>query len=131
MMAVRRNRRLNGLTIPRPPLSKLGDIMATKTKEAGMAQAFENANEKWKEAVEKRIRFLMANKRYFTSDDIMIYLTDRNIKTHNNSAIGSFLNKYSNRGYIQEAGFVISQRPSRHKAPIRLWKSKLYRKGVK
>ena len=104
--------------------------MATKTKEEGMALALDNANEEWKNAVEKRIRFLMANKRYFTSDDIMIYLTDRNIKTHNNSAIGSYLNKYSKRGFIREAGFVISNRPSRHKAPIRLWKSKIYRKEM-
>lgn len=129
-MVVRHLWCLNGLTKLRGHHSPKGRVMATKTKEEGMALALDNANEEWKNAVEKRIRFLMANKRYFTSDDIMIYLTDRNIKTHNNSAIGSYLNKYSKRGFIREAGFVISNRPSRHKAPIRLWKSKIYRKEM-
>lgn len=100
------------------------------TKESGMADALDHANEEWKNAVEKRMNFLVRNKRFFTSDDVMIYLNDRNIKTHNNSAIGSFFNRYAKQGFIREAGFVISNRPSRHKAPIRLWKSKLYRKGV-
>lgn len=103
--------------------------MTTKTKEEGMAQALDNANIDWKNEVEKRMTFLLENKRFFTSDDVLVYLTDRNIKTHNNSALGSVFNKYARRGYITTAGFVLSTRPSRHKAPIRLWKSNLYRKG--
>lgn len=100
------------------------------SKEEGMAKAIDHANEDWKNAVEKRMIFLLRNKRFFTSDDVMIYLNDRNIKTHNNSAIGSVFNRYAKQGYIREAGFVISNRPSRHKAPIRLWKSNFYKKEV-
>lgn len=97
-------------------------------KERGMTQAIENADVNWKEAVEKRLTFLTNNKRFFTSDDILIYLSDRGIKTHNNSALGGIINRWSSRGFIRPAGFVVSSRPSRHKAPIRLWKSNLYRK---
>lgn len=100
------------------------------TKESGMADALDHANEKWKNAVDKRMRFLVQNKRFFTSDDVLVYLTDRNIKTHNNSALGSIMNKWYRAGYIKQAGFVISSRPSRHKAPIRLWKSNFYRKEL-
>ena len=100
------------------------------SKEEGMAKAIENANVDWKNAVEKRMIYLIRNKRFFTADDVIVYLTDRNIKTHNNSALGGFFSRYANRGYISEAGFVISTRPSRHKAPIRLWKSNFYRKEI-
>ena len=63
--------------------------MATKTKEEGMAQALDNANIDWKNEVEKRMTFLLENKRFFTSDDVLVYLTDRNIKTTVRSAVFS------------------------------------------
>lgn len=97
-------------------------------KEKGMEKAIENANADWKDAVDRRISFLIFNKRYFTSDDVLVYLADRDIKTHNNSALGGIINRWANQGFISPAGFVVSNRPSRHKAPIRLWKSNFYRK---
>ena len=103
--------------------------MKTTTKEEGMEKALANADIEWKRAVERRMIFLLRNKRFFTSDDILVYLTDRGIVTHNNSAIGGLFHRYKNQGFISQAGFTISTRPSRHKAAIRLWKSNLYRKG--
>lgn len=100
-------------------------------KEEGMRKAIENANVDWKSAVEKRLIFLTRNKRFFTSDDVLVYLSDRNIKTHNNSALGGMINGWANKGYIKPAGFTISRRPSRHQAPIRLWKSNFFRKELK
>lgn len=100
-------------------------------KEEGMAQALENANKDWKDEAHKAIRFLIENKQFFTSDDVMNRLDRIGVKTHNNSALGGIFNGYARRGFICQATFTISRRPSRHKAPIRVWKSLVYKKGEK
>lgn len=114
-------------TYTRLPYQKGGNM---SSKEEGMAKAVENANVDWRNEVEKRLLWLTYHKRFFTTDDVLVYLTDRGVETHNNSAIGGLINGWARKGYVRQCGFVISTRPSRHKAPIRLWKSNFYRKEI-
>lgn len=100
-------------------------------KEEGMAKALENANQEWKDEAHKAIRFLATKKQFFTSDDVFRIISSKGIKTHNNSALGGIFYGYSKRGMIRQSAFTISTRPSRHKAPIRVWQSLIYKEGEK
>ena len=100
-------------------------------KEEGMKRAEAHANVDWKDAAERRLIRLTKNKRFFTSDDILSYLDNKEIKTHDNRALGGIMNRWVRQGYISPIGFQNSSRPSRHGGTVRLWKSNLYKREEK
>lgn len=86
-------------------------------------EAYESANAKWREAAEKRLYYLAKRRKFITSDDILSYLDAKEIKTRNNSALGAIMQAAVRSGVLLPAGYRTSSRPSRHHAPVRLWKS--------
>ena len=95
--------------------------------EEGIRKSYENANSEWKDAAIKRVLWLAKHKQYFTSDDIITYLMNKGIKTKNNSALGGVMLRAKTNGWVKAGGFTFSNRPSRHHAPVRVWKSLLRR----
>lgn len=90
-------------------------------------QAYESANLKWREEAEKRLYYLAKRRKFITSDDILNYLDAKGVKTRNNSALGAIMQAAARSGVLVQAGYCESRRKSRHKAPIRLWKSTIMR----
>lgn len=84
-------------------------------------RAGDNSNEDWKNAAEKRVRYLASKQKPFTSEDVLGYLAVRGYKTHNNSALGSIMMRYSREGKIRKLGWKQADRRSRHGAPVRIW----------
>ena len=95
--------------------------------ELAIEEAYAAANEKWKENAEKRLYYLAKRRLFFTSEDILSYLDAKGIKTRNNSALGAIMRNAARNGIIEPAGYETAVRASRHKAPIRKWKSTIVR----
>ena len=81
----------------------------------------DNANDEWKAVADRRVRYLAARQKPFTSEDVINYLNEKGYKTHNNSALGAIMLRYSKEGRIKKLGWQQSKRKSRHSAPVRIW----------
>ena len=81
----------------------------------------EHANAAWMMAAEKRVKYLANRKEQFTSEDVLNYLAKKGYKTHDNSALGSIMLRYSKDGKIKKLGWKQSTRKARHGAPVRIW----------
>lgn len=99
---------------------------AERLKQEGMEASYKHSDPIWREAVVTRLHEVLRTKEYFTSDDILIPVEKQGIFTKTNSALGAILTAAKRSGLIEATGqFRESQRPSRHRAAIRLWKSKV------
>lgn len=89
-------------------------------------QAEGNADSLWLYKAEEYTAYLATKKRTLTSDDILIWLDDHGYHTSNASALGGVFRRLKDQKAIEPMGYVQSRRASRHKAPIRVWKSLIY-----
>jgi hypothetical protein len=101
---------------------------AAGQKEAeGMELAYVGANARWQSAAAKRLRYLARTRQYFTSDDVLSSLEQRGIFTGDNRALGAIFTAHQEAQWILATGkFMMSRRRQRHRAPVRVWKSKKY-----
>lgn len=102
--------------------------ISRKLAEEGMVRADKYADIKWKEAARREIWNSARKKRWFTSEDIIASLEIKGFKKRNYSAIGALMSEAKNNGWIRVDGFNLSKRPSRHMAPVRVWRSLIYKK---
>ena len=84
-----------------------------------------NANEAWKDAADRRVRYLAQNKRMFTSEDVLTWLDRRGYKTKDNRALGAIMQRYAKSGWIKACGWTTATRRERHNAPVRMWLSQI------
>lgn len=107
-------------------------LFTKKSKEVKQAidQSYENADKDWVLEAESALFKLCRDKKFVTSDDVLIRLDSKGVKTHNNSALGGVFIRAKNKGWIKPFGYMPSGRRSRHQAPVRVWKS-LIVKGAK
>lgn len=84
--------------------------------------SYHNANELWKQEAEAAIEILIKIGNDFSTDDVHALLDSKGVKTHNNSAIGGLMQKYSRRGYIRFLRHINSTRKTRHSSTVRLWR---------
>lgn len=89
-------------------------------------QAQDNANEEWKKAAYRRVRCLAESRQWFTSEDVLTWLDQRNYKTRDKRALGAVMQHYQKAGWITPAGWVTAKRKERHHAPVRRWQSQKY-----
>lgn len=95
---------------------------AEKRKQEGMELSFKNAESPWIEAVRERMQEIIATKHTFTADDVLIPIENKGIFTKTNSALGAIIKAFERAGYIKATSmFKESIRPSRHRAPLRIW----------
>ena len=119
-----------GQQVPKQQLSVFDQ--AERKKQEGMEVSYRNADSIWKESAKERIRWLAANTTEFTSDDVIEYLDAKGITTSNNSALGAIFQAAARVGLIQPtSNFRESLRPSRHQAPIKVWRSNITKGGSK
>lgn len=99
----------------------MNDTLVEKIRKK-IKQASDNANEEWKEKAKEVAKFYAMQDKRFTSENIIEDLCRMGYETHNYSALGSILQRMSREGSIKCIGYAQSNRPSRHKAPVRVWK---------
>lgn len=102
-------------------MSKLDEYIQKK-----IDQAEGNADSEWRIRAEEYTAYLATKKKAFTSEDVIVWLDDHGYHTKNLSALGAIFRRLKDQGAIEPAGYITSRRASRHHAPIRLWKSKIY-----
>jgi hypothetical protein len=97
-------------------------------KKDGMARVEEHADKDWKEAAENAVVEAALASPLLTSDDVMIRI-DPGVETHELRALGSVMLRAAKNGWIEKAPLppVNCARPSRHCAPLTVWKSLLFR----
>lgn len=98
-------------------------------EEDGIRVSYENAKEEWKFEASKALWELCRKKDFVTSEDIIDVLQKRKVDTRNLSALGGVFTRGKNNGWIKLHGIVLSQRKSRHHAPIRKWRSLIKKEG--
>lgn len=81
-----------------------------------------NAKDEWKREAEATVHILIKLNRDFTVDDVVNLLNDKGVYTHNNSALGGIMQRFSKLGYIRFLRHVNSSRKSRHNSTVRLWR---------
>lgn len=91
----------------------LGEVL----KSAGMARADEAEPEEWKARADQAIARLAALGKPFTAEDVRAICGD---PEHVN-AFGSRLAYAARKGIIRSVGFEEAERPSRHRAVLRIW----------
>jgi len=96
----------------------------------GMQQSLFNADLGWRVDAEEVVNTLIKHRHCFTSDDVLLELERRGkSRSVNNSALGGIIKRAADADKIEPFGFEPSKRPSRHGAPVRVWRSKVYRVG--
>ena len=91
----------------------------------GMEASYKNSDSQWREAVEDQLREVLATKETFTSEDIIGPVEERGVFTKTNSALGAIIRGAQRAGVIEPTGqYTMSVRPSRHRAPLRVWRVK-------
>lgn len=104
--------------------------LAEQNKLEGMTSAYQNANLDWKAAATKYLSYLCRTQAYVTSEDVVLYLKDEGITTHENRAMGGIMTSFANAGIIKATGrFTTSRRPECHKSPVRIWESRVYKEN--
>lgn len=100
-------------------------IKGKQLKHEGMEASYEHANSIWKDAVVEQIHFLISHGSgfEFTSDDILVPVERQGIFTKTNTALGAIIKSFERTKQIKSTGiFKESNRASRHRAPLRVWK---------
>lgn len=108
-------------------MGKLNELIQAK-----IDQAEANADSEWRIRAEEYTAYLATKRKLFTSDDILIWLDDHGYHTgtKSSSALGAVMRRLKADGAIEPVGWRTSIRASRHKAPVRVWRSLIYEEDV-
>jgi hypothetical protein len=95
----------------------------------GMAQAYENANDRWKRYVDGCIQAVAREHAFFTIDEVLAKLEALPTppSTHNLSALGPRMLEVSKELKYMRATDELkrSARPEKHRRFLRVWRSNL------
>lgn len=92
-------------------------------RDRGIELVYQRANTPWKRAAAERLQQVIKTHDTFTSDDILIDLEQRGIVTGDTRALAAILKGAAKAGQIEATdNFIPTKRPSRHRAPIRVWR---------
>lgn len=84
--------------------------------------SYANANTEWKREAEATVMLLIRIGNDFSADDVIRILSEKGVHTHNNSALGGIMQRFSKQGYIRFIRHINSSRKSRHSSTVRLWR---------
>jgi len=107
-----------------PP--SLFDPPGAAERDDAIDRADRNAHQWWRGDAERAARSLASSRPFFTSEDVLARLdSDADApRTHDTRALGAIMRKLHRDGVIEPtARFVPSERPSRHRAPVRVWRA--------
>jgi len=98
--------------------------------EAAIAEADKHASEAWKLAALDVVRRVASRNEYFTGDDVWDAIdADESMPLayHAPGALGGVMRRARTEGLMELVGgkYVESRRPTMHRKPMRVWRSKL------
>jgi hypothetical protein len=105
-----------------------------EVREKAIKKADVHANDEWKDAMANVVYYVATIMREFTSDDVR-QETAKRMKadpdfpvTHNLSALGPVMRRAEADGWIVgTTNFIPSRVVTRHSAPIKIWRSLIYK----
>lgn len=100
--------------------------LAERKKQDGINLSYSHADSVWKEVVRDVLREICNSKPEFTTDEIWDKLAARGIHTGEPRALGAIIQGAHRSGMIKPTGNY-AQSYRRHKAPIILWQSLIYK----
>jgi len=99
---------------------------AERAKQQGIEASYQHAPSIWKNAAVEALMTLANGKPEFTTDELWDLLAEKGVHTGEPRALGSIMQSARRAGMIKLTGkYVSSYR--RHKAPIILWQSNIYK----
>lgn len=99
--------------------------------EDGMLASYRASTTDYKRAARERLSWLVQNCNEFTSDDIVNHLNRIGV-VGNHSALGAIIKGAERAGTISFTGrFGVSNRASRHRQAVKIWKSNLVKERRK
>ena len=108
-----------------------GDVLRDQALELVEA----NADDEWKEAAGRAVRWLARTAPELTSEDVIHALDIHypELSTHEPRALGSIMKRAKRDGFIEPTDrFVKAQPVSRHSGTVRVWRSMVHptREGI-
>lgn len=108
-----------------PPLPVMDRTASAQGKADGMTAVAEHATTAFASAALTTTWYVALARDEFTSDDIWRALPE-DVTTHDYRALGPVLRTAQRRGWIVPTDrFQLTEQRSRHRAPIRIWRSRL------
>ena len=102
---------------------------AEQARDEAIERVDKHAEEAWRETADEGIRVCAALADEFTSEMVRLYLDLRDVETHDERALGPRMQAAARAGLIEPTDeFRAGSRVSRHRAPLRVWRS-LVRRG--
>ena len=99
----------------------LGDAL----RDAAIRRVADNANPDWKVEAVRVVSTVAQRMPEFTTDDVWHLIEE---VTHEPRAMGPVMKAAAAAGLIEATDrFKLTERPSRHRAPVRVWKSLVYK----
>lgn len=99
---------------------------AERAKQQGIEASYQHAPSIWKQAASDALMKLAKTKAEFTTDELWDLLAEQGVHTGEPRALGAIMQSAHRSGMIKATGkYVPSYR--RHKAPIILWQSNIYK----
>lgn len=98
-------------------------------KKEGMGRAALSADPAWLRAVESAIHYVATHQRELTTDDVWERLAlVSTTSTRERRSMGPAMKSAQGRGWVEITNsWRASERPSRHRAPVQVWRSRIYR----
>lgn len=84
-------------------------------------RAVDNANAEWRQYAWEAIRFCARNEETFTSDEVIEYLDECNVKTHNLAALGGLFKQAQRDRIIKKTGMLRASKLSRRHRTLTVW----------
>ena len=103
--------------------------LGRELRDASIQQVEEHANPEWKVDAYAALLAVAKERETLTADDVWeVLATTSSAETHENRAMGPIMQSGRRSGLIENTGRTVPcRRPSRHVAPVTLWRSLLYR----
>jgi hypothetical protein len=103
---------------------------AELAKQRGMELVYRHADSVWKRRASEVILRVASRQHELTSDDIIIPLEREGVVTGDLRALGMIMQCAARMGILQSAErWIPCRRKQRHKAPVQVWQSKIYKVG--
>ena len=90
-------------------------------------QAERNADEQWKEAAAECLRQVAETHAEFTADEVQHLLDEREVTTHNPSALGPVFLAAARGGLIVNTNRMVQTKIPRRHRKVTVWKSNVFK----
>lgn len=109
-----------------PTQLTLDDALAARERDAAMVRVDCAADTTWRDVALEAVRRVAMARREFTTDAVLERLERETAYTHEMRALGPVMSRAQKAGWIEPTQrFENSAAVSRHKAPKRVWRSRL------